>query len=178
MKQFFWDFLPEPKSFLDVEKEEVVSSKPLKSVAENDDSRTQETSPVPESSTSNSNPDLYAEFRTRSGRHVKAVERYGCPIDNSENASFVECFSREEVLDSLEDVKRSQSREERLETMTKDFKSLLHNKTWQLCELLAHKKYFGGRLVFALKKDENGEIVKYKARYVVCCERFQSNFRQ
>ena len=37
-------------------------SKPLKSVAENDDSRTQETSPVPGSSTSNSNPDLYVEF--------------------------------------------------------------------------------------------------------------------
>ena len=81
--------LPEPKSSLDVEQEQVVSCKPLKSFAENDDSRTQETSPVPESSTSNSNPDLYAEFRTRSGRHVKAVERYGCPLDNSENVSFV-----------------------------------------------------------------------------------------
>ena len=86
------EFLPEPKSSLDVEEEQVVSSKPLKSVAENDDSRTQETSPVPEYSTSNSNPDFYAEFRTRSGRHVKAVERYGCPIDNSEKFSFVECF--------------------------------------------------------------------------------------
>ena len=60
-----------------------MSSKPLKSVAEDDDSRTQETSPVPESSSSKSNPDLYAEFRTRSGRHVKAVEHYGCPIDIS-----------------------------------------------------------------------------------------------
>ena len=56
------EFFPEPKSSLDVEEEQVVSSKPLKSVAENDDSPTQETSPVPESSTSNSNPDLYAEF--------------------------------------------------------------------------------------------------------------------
>ena len=56
------EFLPEPKSSLDVEEEQVVSSKPLKSVAENDASRTQETSPVPESSTSNSNPDLYADF--------------------------------------------------------------------------------------------------------------------
>ena len=35
------EFLPEPKSSLDVEEEQVVSSKPLKSVAENDDSRTQ-----------------------------------------------------------------------------------------------------------------------------------------
>ena len=99
-------FLPEPKSALDVEEEQVVSSKPLKSVAENDDSRTQETSPVPESSTSNSNPDLYTEFQTRSGRHVKASERYGCPIDNFENVSFVKCFSCEAVPNSLEEVKR------------------------------------------------------------------------
>ena len=47
------EFLPEPRSSLDVEEEQVVSSKPLKSIDENDDSRTQETSPVPESLTSN-----------------------------------------------------------------------------------------------------------------------------
>ena len=110
-------FLPEPKSSLDVEEEQLVSSKPLESVAENDDSRTQKTSPVPESSTSNSNPDLYADFRTRSGCHVKAVERYGCPIDNSENVSFVECFSCEEVPNSLEEIKSSQSRDEWLEAV-------------------------------------------------------------
>ena len=143
-----------------------MSSKPLKSVVENDDSRTQETSPVPESSTSNSNPDLNAEFRTHSGHHVKTVERYGCPIDNSENVSFVECFSCEAVPNSLEEVKRSQSRDDWLEAMTKEFNSLVDNKTWELCELPAHKKSLGGRWVFALKKDENGEVVKYKARYV------------
>ena len=113
------EFLPEPESSLDVEEEQVVSSKPLKLVAENDDSRTQETSPVPESSTSNSNPDFCAEFRTRSGRHVKTVERYDCPIDKSENVSFVESFPCEEVPNSLEKVKKSQSRDEWLEAMTK-----------------------------------------------------------
>ena len=112
------EFFPETKSSLDVEEKQVVSSKPLKSVAENDDSRTQETSPVQESSTSNSNPDLYAEFRTRSGCQIKAVERYGFPIDNSENVSFHEFFSCEEVPNSLEEVKRSQSRDEWLEAVT------------------------------------------------------------
>ena len=119
--------LPEPKSSLDVEEEQVVSSKPLKSVDENDDSRTQETSRVPESWTSNSNPDLYAKFPTLSGRHVEAVERYGCLIDNSENVSFVEA-----VPNSLEEVERSQSRDEWLEAMTKVFNSLVDNKTWEL----------------------------------------------
>ena len=94
------EFLPEPMSCLNVEEEQVVSSEPLKSVAENDDSRNQETSPVPEPSTSNSNPDLYAEFRTRSGCHVKAVERYGCPFDNSENFPLlnVSCVKRSLTL--------------------------------------------------------------------------------
>ena len=68
------EFLPEPKSSSNVEEEQVVSSKPFKSVAENDDSP-QETSPVPESSTSNSNSDFYAELRTRSGRHIRPVKR-------------------------------------------------------------------------------------------------------
>ena len=146
------DILPEPKSSLDVEEEQVVSSKLLKSVVESDDSRTQGTSPVPESLTSNSNPDPYAELRTRSGRPVKAVELYGCPIDKFENVSFVEFFSCEEVPNYLEEVKRSQLRDEWLETMTKEFNSLVDNKTWQLCELPAHEKSSIGRWVFAFKK--------------------------
>ena len=145
------EFLPEPKSSLDVEEEQVVYSEPFKSVAENDDSRTPETSPVPESSTSNSNPDLYVEVRTGSGRHVETVERYGCPIGNSENVSLVEGFSYEAVPNCLEEVKRSQSRDEWLEAMTKEFNSLVDNKTRHLCELPAHKKSLGGRWVLALK---------------------------
>ena len=47
----------------------------------------------------------------------------------------------------------------------KKYNSLVDNKTWQLCELPEHKKFLGGHCVFALKRDANGEIVKYKARY-------------
>ena len=65
----------------------------------------------------------------------------------------------------MEEVKRSQLRDEWLEAMTKEFNSLVDNKTWELCELPAHKTSLGGRWVFALKKDEKGEVVKYKARY-------------
>ena len=74
----------------------------------------------------------------------------------------------------MEEVKRSQSTDEWLEAMTKEFNSLIDNKTWQLCELAADRKSSGGRWVFALKKDENGEIVKYKARYVA--KGFNQNF--
>ena len=61
------------------------------------------------------------------------VERYGCPVNISENVSFVECFSCEEVPNALEEVKKSQSRDEWLEPMTKEFNWLVDNKTWQLC---------------------------------------------
>ena len=50
--------------------------------------------------------------------------------------------------------------------MTEEFNSLVDNKTWDICELPAHKKSSSGRWVFALKKDENGGIVKYEACYV------------
>ena len=53
--------------------------------------------------------------------------------------------------------------------MTKEFSSLVDNKTWKLCELSAHNISLGGRWVFALKKDEKDGIVKYKARYVAKC---------
>ena len=50
--------------------------------------------------------------------------------------------------------------------MKKEYNSIVDNKTWQLCEIPAHKRFLGGRWVFALKKDENGEVVKYKIGYV------------
>ena len=50
--------------------------------------------------------------------------------------------------------------------MKKEFDSLVENKTWELCDLPDHKKALGGHWVFALKKGENGQMIKYKARYV------------
>ena len=50
--------------------------------------------------------------------------------------------------------------------MKKEFDSLVENNSWELCDLPDHKKALGGRWVVALKKDENGQMIKYKARYV------------
>ena len=41
-----------------------------------------------EFSTSISSQHVFAEFETRSGRHVEAAERYGCPVVFSENVLF------------------------------------------------------------------------------------------
>ena len=91
----------------------------MKSLVETDDSCTQEASPLPESSSSSSNQDLHEEFRTRSGRHIEAVERYGCPIDDSEKVSIVEIFSFEENPNSFQEVEKSESTDDRLAAMTK-----------------------------------------------------------
>ena len=175
-KQLFWTvrFSSRAIEIFRFWKDQVAFSEPLLSVVENDKPRTQKTSPVPESSTPSSNQDFSAEFRTRSDRQVKAIERYGSPIDNSEDCSFVERFSCAEVPNSFE-VFESESRDEWLAAMTKDFNSLVEKKTWQLCELPARKKPLSDRWVFALKKIESGESVTYNS---VCCENFWSTFRQ
>ena len=140
--------------------------KPSKPVVENFDSPTQESLPNQDFSRSSSTEDPYADFRTRSGRHVKTVQCYGCPINHSESVSFVECFSCEEVPTSLEEVEVSQFRDEWFAGMKKEIDSLVENRTWKLCELPENRKVLGSRWVFALKKDENGQIVKNKSRYV------------
>ena len=60
----------------------------------------------------------------------------------------------------------------------KQFNFLVGNKTWQHCELPVHKKSLDGRWVFALKKNKNGEIVKYKANYIArgCNQIFGINY--
>ena len=121
------EYPPEPESSL-VFDDLVESSKPLKVFAENDNSPTQEISPMPESLTSRSNQDFYAEFLTLSGCHVKTFERYGCPMDNFENVSPVEGFSCGEVLNSCEQIIMSEWRDDWLAAMTKEVNSLLENK--------------------------------------------------
>ena len=65
---------------------------------ENDDSSTQETSSKPDFSNLRSNQDFCAKFRTRSDCHGKPVERYVCPIDNSENVFSEEFLQRNALL--------------------------------------------------------------------------------
>ena len=57
---------------------------------------------------SSSNQDLYSEFPIRSGRHVISFERYGFPINNSENVSFAEYLSCDEIPNTFDGVKKSQ----------------------------------------------------------------------
>ena len=117
---------------------------------------------MPEFLTSRSNQDFYAEFPTLSVRHVKTVERYGCPRDNFENASFLEGFSWGEVLNSFEEIKKWEWRDEWLAAMTEKVNSLLENKVWEQCELPVYKNSLGGGWVFALEKMRTVKVSSVK----------------
>ena len=113
------NFPPGLKSFLNYEKNQAEPSKLLKLVVENYDSRYQETSHMKNPATSSSIQDLYLEFRTRSGRHVRVAKRYDSPIDNSDNVSFVECFSCDKTPNSFEEDVKSEWGDEWLAVMAK-----------------------------------------------------------
>lgn len=57
--------------------------------------------------------------------------------------------------------------------MDEEYKSLLENNTWELTTLPANKRPIPCKWVFKTKTDENGQIVKFKARLVIkgCSQR-------
>jgi Reverse transcriptase (RNA-dependent DNA polymerase) len=50
--------------------------------------------------------------------------------------------------------------------MEKELKSIEANQTWTLVDVPSNRKIIGSKWVFKLKCDENGNVVKYKARVV------------
>jgi len=53
------------------------------------------------------------------------------------------------------------------EAMREEYNSLLENGTWELCDLPEGKKALRNKWLFKTKKDNNGNIERYKARLVV-----------
>ncbi|GJU63929.1 ribonuclease H-like domain-containing protein [Tanacetum coccineum] len=54
-----------------------------------------------------------------------------------------------------------------VEAMNKEMDALYRNDTWEICDLPKDRKSIGGKWVFKIKYKSNGEIDRYKARYVV-----------
>jgi hypothetical protein len=53
-----------------------------------------------------------------------------------------------------------------MEAMTSEYESLLRSGTWELVPLPSGRKKIGCRFVYAAKSDENGILIKFKARLV------------
>lgn len=54
-----------------------------------------------------------------------------------------------------------------IKAIQSEYDSLIGNETWDLTELPSERKVLTGRWVFKIKYGLNGEIRKYKARWVV-----------
>ena len=52
------------------------------------------------------------------------------------------------------------------EAMQAEYDSLMENETWELIPAPENRQIITGRWCFKLKKDRNGHIIKYKARWV------------
>ncbi len=52
------------------------------------------------------------------------------------------------------------------EALQAKYDSIIENETWKLTSMPENRQLITGRWVFKLKKDRNGQILKYKARWV------------
>ncbi|KAE9204753.1 hypothetical protein PF005_g13676 [Phytophthora fragariae] len=73
----------------------------------------------------------------------------------------------EEVPKTYAEATTRQDQDEWKKAIDSELKSLIVNKTWKLVPKPAHQRPIGCRWVFALKRDEKGQVVRYKARLVV-----------
>jgi hypothetical protein len=65
------------------------------------------------------------------------------------------------VPENFSDIDRREDKEEWHNAMNEE------NSTWTLTELLPGKKATGNKWVFKVKRDESGDIERYKARLAV-----------
>ena len=58
--------------------------------------------------------------------------------------------------------------------------ALKHNQTWKLVEKPRNKNIVGCKFIFRIKRDKNGEVLKYKARLVAqgFSQRFGTDFTE
>ncbi|KAE9162968.1 hypothetical protein PF002_g31975 [Phytophthora fragariae] len=72
----------------------------------------------------------------------------------------------EEVPKTYAEATTRQDQDEWKKAIASELESLIANKTWKLVPKPAHQRPIGCRWVFALKRGEKGQVVRYKARLV------------
>ena len=113
------------------------------------------------------------EVRTRAGRVVRwpVWLQYECNFGQDIDAFEDIPESYTEVLESSAD------KDEWIRAMQREHAALVDNGTWEL-SVPTGKIALGGRMVFCIKRDENGNILKYKARFVAkaCGQIYESDY--
>ena len=133
---------------------------------------------IPTRASSTPGRDGEEEWMVRPVRKKRGVVRYEqeCPshrrghfnLDDYEAGldSFY-CFSAEEdgeQASSYEEVMKSNYKEQRMQTMKSEMKSLEKHSTWKLVNM--PKKAVGCKWVFKIKRYPSGAVIKFKARLV------------
>ncbi|KAE9171648.1 hypothetical protein PF005_g27058 [Phytophthora fragariae] len=72
----------------------------------------------------------------------------------------------EEVPKTYAEATTRQDQDEWKKAIASESESLIADKTWKIVPKPAHQRPIGCRWVFALKRDEKGQVVRYKARLV------------
>ncbi|KAE9009923.1 hypothetical protein PR002_g15503 [Phytophthora rubi] len=72
----------------------------------------------------------------------------------------------EEVPKTYADATTRQDKDEWKKAIASALESIIANKTWKLVPKPVHQRPIGCRWSFALKRDEKGQVVWYKARLV------------
>ena len=67
-----------------------------------------------------------------------------------------------------------------LDAMNQEYQSLIENDTWELCKLPSTHKAIKNKWVFCTKRDEQGNIIKYKARLVIkgCSQKYGIDYQE
>lgn len=101
----------------------------------------------------------------RSNRTKQQPQRFGQTESDAHFAlsaqHYVNCDP-----ESIDDAKQRDDWPNWKEAIDSEYDSLMKNNTWILCDLPKERKAITGKWVFKLKHKSNGDIDKYKARFV------------
>lgn len=102
----------------------------------------------------------------RQRRNVQPIERYDPSLYFIGEGNTGEPLTVAEALNCDENVAWKRA-------MDDEYKSIMDNKTWELVDLPSDRKPITCKWVFKLKKDQDGKILRYKARLVArgCSQR-------
>lgn len=91
--------------------------------------------------------------------------------NNEEEDYMVYALSAEEFVDdvpqSYEEIEEREDKEVWKQAVREEMTSLIENKTWTLTSLPTGKKSISSKWVFKIKKDEDGNPSRFKARLVI-----------
>ena len=107
------------------------------------------------------------------------IERLESPV-NSESSNYEPVVQRnaykstinssivvvETDPESFDEASNSGKSANWLDAMRNEYNALVQNKTWTLVEVPPHCNVIGGKWVYTTKRDGNGNVLKYKARWV------------